>query len=268
VSRNPVQYVASEESSDAAAVRASLRPVLIASKSTLVEQSTFLRHLLVGLMDEPISTTLICPPERDIESIVPAPVAVLPHPIVDLPLMEHFGIDRLAAQLAKLKPTILHSLSEDQAPLARRLAHRLDLPYVQTVNSLAKPFPRIPISPRWCASIAVPAQTIGARMAKAYPQFADRIRQINTGTFIEEDTVCFSDPSRLPSVVLAQPLQRVAEFEAFFGAVKGLLADGHEFMVVLMGSGPAERPLRRLLARLGLSQTVTIVPLPSPFRWM
>ena len=168
--------------------------------------------------------------------------------------------------MAKYRPTILHSLSESEASLASRLAHRLDLPYVQMVNSLAKRFSRVPLSPQRCRAIIAPTQTIAASMTKAYPRLAERVRQINVGTFIEEDSVCFSDPSRLPSIVLAQPLRRVSDFESFFRVVKGLLADGYEFMVILMGSGPAEHGLRRLLDRLGIFQAVTLVPVLDPWR--
>ena len=256
----------SGEDSGAAVVRTSVRPVLIASRRTLMEQSTFLRHLLVGLVTEPVSTVLICPSRCNVESIAPAPVTVLPCPWINLPVLEYLCIDHLADQLAKLRPTILHGLSESGASLVRRLADRLDLPYVLTVNKLVRRFGRPTISPRRCMTIAVPARTIGSRVAKLYPQLVDRVRQVNVGTFIEEDTVCFSDSSRLASVVLAHPLQRVSDFETFFRAVKALLVDGYQFMVVLMGSGPAEHRLRGLLARLELSQIVTIIPILDPWR--
>jgi len=261
-----VKYVMNKQNADIAAVRTSIRPVLIASEGTLAEQSTFLRHLLVGLVDESISTTLICPPGYDVESIVPVPVTVLSHPLVDLPFARYFGAGYLALQLTKFRPTVLHSLSESRASLARRLAGRLELPYVQTVNSLMTRFSRIPLSPQWCRAIIAPTQTIAASVSKAYPRLAERVRQINVGTFIEEDTICFSDPSRLPSIILAQALQRVSDFECFFRVVKGLLADGYEFMVILMGSGPAEHGLRRLLERLGIFQAVTLVPILDPWR--
>jgi len=256
----------SEEAVDISAVRTLLRPVLIASQSTVTEQSTFLRHLLVGLADESIATTLICPPGCDVESLVPTSVTVLTHPLVSLPLMKYVGTDWLAGQLAKQRPTVLHSLSESRASLTRRLAQRLDLPYIQMMNSMPKRRSRISLSPQHCRAIIVPAQTIAARVASVYPRFADRVRQINMGSFIEEDTVCFSDPSQLPSVVLAQRLRRASDFASFFNVVKSLLADGYEFMVVLMGSGPAEHGLRRLLDRLDISGAVIIVPILDPWR--
>ncbi len=247
--------------SDAAAVRKSLRPALIVSNRNIVEHTPFVRHLLVGLADESIPVALVCPPGHDMESVAPVPAALLTHPLVDLPLMQHLGIDRLVAQLEKFRPTVLHCLCESRAGLTRRLARQLDLPYVLMINSLARRLHRLPISPRLCARIVVPAETIRASAAKALDRCVDRIGQINIGTFVETSTVCFTDPARLPSIVLAHSLRRVSDFETFFRAIKALLTDGREFMVVVMGTGPAEHGLRRLLVALDLADVVTIVPI-------
>jgi glycosyltransferase involved in cell wall biosynthesis len=256
----------SEETSPTAAVRRSLRPALIVSARNLTEYTTFLRHLLVGMADESIPVALVCPPGFDTESVAPAPAALFTHPLLDLPLMEHLGIERLAGQLEKFKPTVLHCLCESRAGLTRRLAQRLDVPYVLMINSLARRIHRLSVSPHRCARIIVPAETIRAHVVKALPRLADRVAQINMGSFVDTDALCFSNPSRLPSVVVAHPLCRVSDFESLFTAIKSLRMDSRELMVVLMGAGPAEHSLRRRLADLGLSEIVTIVPILNPWR--
>ena len=252
--------------SEAASLRKSLRPVLIVSERNVVEHTTFVRHLLVGLVDESIPVTLIGPPGCDLEPIVPAPATLFIHPPVDLPLMEHVGLERLTAQLEKIKPTVLHCLCETRAVLPRRLARRLDIPYVLAVNSLVKRHHRLSPSPRRCASIVVPSEAIGSAVSKALPSFSNRIRQVNIGTFVENDTICFSNLSRLPSIIVAHRLRRVADFEHLLQAARSLQAEGREFMLAIMGSGPAEHRLRRLLMTLGLTDTVTIVPILDPWR--
>jgi len=117
-----------------------------------------------------------------------------------------------------------------------------------------------------CAKIIVPAKSIAANIAEVYPRFAERIEQINIGTFVGESSGCFCEPSRLPSMVIAHPLDNVDEFENMFGAVKHLVIDGYDFMLVLIGGGRAERQIRRLLAALGLLPVVTIVPRLRPWR--
>ena len=258
--------VGQEDYSDTAVVRRSVRPALILSRRNITEHTTFVRHLLVGLADESIPAALICPPGQNVESVTPAPAALFTHPPVALPLMEHLGIERLAGQLEKFKPTVLHCLCESRSGLARQLSRMMDLPYVLMINSPAKRLHKLPISARRCARIIVPAETIRASVARALPRFAERIAQINVGAFVETDTICFTDASRLPSIVVAHPLRRVSDFENFFEAIKSLRTDGREFMVAIMGTGPAEHHLRKLLVSLDLSDIVTIVPVLDPWR--
>jgi glycosyltransferase involved in cell wall biosynthesis len=259
-------FAMEDDQLDAAAARRSLRPALIVSARNIIEHTTFVRHLVVGLADESIPVALVCPPGYDMEPVAPVPATLLRHPLLNLPLMEHLGIERLAGQLEKYKPTVLHCLCESRSGLTRQLARLLDVPYVLMINSLASRLHKLPISPRRCARIIVPAETIRASVEKALSRFADRIRQINIGTFVETDTICFTDPSRLASIVVAHPLHHVSDFEAFFRAIKVLLAGGREFMVAVMGTGPAEHALRRLVTTLGLSDIVTIVPILNPWR--
>ena len=259
--------ILSEEAlSEAPGVRKLLRPALIVSTRNLTEHTTFLRHLLVGMADESIPVALVCPPCFDMEAVTPAPAALFTHPLINFPLMEHMGIERLAAQLEKFRPTVLHCLCESRAGLTRQLARRLDVPYLLMVNSLAKRVHRLSVSSRRCARIIVPAESIRAHVAKALPRFADRITQIHMGSFVDSDTMCFSNPSRLSSIVLAHPLRRLSDFENFLKAIKSLRADSREFMAVIMGAGPAEHSLRRLLVTMGLSDIVTVVPVLNPWR--
>lgn len=251
---------------DAAVMRRSLRPALVLSARSITEHTTFVRHLLVGLADESIPAALICPPGHNTDSVTPAPAAVFTHPPVALPWMEHLGIEWLAGQLEKFKPTVLHCLCESRAGLTRQLSRLLDLPYVLMINSLAKRMHKLPVSAHRCAKIIVPSETIRTSVTKSLPRFADRIAQINIGAFVETDTICFTEPSRLPSIVIAHPLRRFSDFEHFFQAIKSLRTNGREFMVAIMGTGPAEHQIRLLLVSLGLSDIVTIVPVLDPWR--
>ncbi len=263
---NTVESMVEETGSEGGNIRRSLRPALIVSGRNLTEHTTFLRRLLVGMADESIPVAMVCPPGFDTDMLAPAPAALYTHPVLNLPLMEHVGVEWVAQQLEKFRPTILHCLCESKAGLTRRLARRLGISYVLTINSLARSIRRLSVSPTRCARIMTPAQTIRTHVVKALPRFADRVVQVNMGSFVETDMMCFSNPSRLPSVVAAHPLRRTSDFESFFQAIKSLRTDSREFLVVVMGAGPAEHSLRRLLVTMGLSDIVTIVPILNPWR--
>ncbi|MFB0524388.1 MAG: glycosyltransferase family 4 protein [Phycisphaerae bacterium] len=262
------------------AANKSLRLALIVSEHIVYEYSVFLEHLLVGLVDESIPAVLICPATCDVESVIFGAVEVIRYPAIKLPLMEPYNRNRLIEQLAEFRPTVLHCLCESKAGLAKHLARRLDLPYVLMVNSLRNRYnPAINCGAKYlaphftwglltskhCAKIIVPAKSIAANMTKAYPRFAERIEQINIGAFVEQHCVCFSDPSRLASMVIAHPLDNVVDFENLFGAVRHLAIHGYEFMLVVIGAGRAETQLRKLLAALDLSHSVTIVGRLKPW---
>ncbi|HNY80355.1 MAG: glycosyltransferase family 4 protein [Sedimentisphaerales bacterium] len=197
---------------------------------------------------------------------MPAPVDVFTYPALNLPFMERVGLESLALQLERFKPTVLHGLCESRAALARRLARRLSLPYVLGVNSLTGKSHRLSISPTRCARIIVPTETVGSSVLRSHGRFADRVRQIQPGTFAGTDPVCFADPSRLSTIVVAHRLDRVSDFAVLLKAAKVLLAEGHEFMIAIMGAGRAERRLRTKLAEYGLTRVVTIVPVLDPWR--
>jgi len=244
----------------------SLRLALIASDHTVSEYSIFLEHLLAGLADESIPVALVCPPVCDVDSMFTGGAEIISYPVFELPLTEHLNRRLLIERLAKFKPAILHCLCESRALLTRRLTRRLDLPYVLMVNSLARYLVQFSVSSRRCAKIITPTKSIAADIAGAYPRFAGRIEQINIGTFVAERNRCFSGPSGFATIVMAHPLDNADSFENLFNAVRHLMIDGYEFMMVVTGGGRAEGQLRKLLAALGLLQTVTIVPRLRPWR--
>jgi len=248
-------------------VNKSLRLALIVSEQTVYEYSIFLEHLLAGLADESVPTALICSQDCDVDSVILGAVEVIRYPTIKLPLMEPYNRNILIEQLAKFKPTILHCLCESKAGLTKYLARRLDLPYVLMINSLpAKAVWRHLYASKHCAKIIVPAKSIASNITKAHRRTASRIEQINIGTFVEQDCVCFSKSSRMASIVTAHPLDNVADFENLFGAARHLVISGYEFMLVVISAGWAERQLRKLLAALDLLQIVTIVPRLKPWR--
>jgi len=243
-----------------------VRPALIASENTASEYSAFLEHLLVGLEDEAIPVMLVCPPQCEIDSVISGSAEIIRYPAINLPFLWYQNRNWLVEQLLKFKPTVLHCLCESKASLTWLLAGQLGLPYLLMINSLRRATTHLPISWQHCTRIIVPARNIGDDIARAHPRLAERIEKINIGTFVEERSRCFSESSRLISILTAHPLDNAADFENLFSAVRHLSIAGYEFAMVVMGTGRAERQLRKLLAALDLSQTVTIVPPLRPWR--
>ena len=239
---------------------------MIASKHTITDYSIFLEHLLVGLADQSIPVALVCPPDSDTSSLLSGAVEPILYPFINLPFIRSHNKRKLVERLKRFRPNVLHCLCESQSETAGQLAHKLDLPYLLTVNSLQQRRGRLSFSPPHCAKIIVPAKSIATSIADVHPKLADLIEHIKIGTFVERTSSCFQVPSRLTSMVTTHHFDNADEFENLFGAVRNLMIGGYDFMLVVMGSGKGEKKIRRLLAAFGLLQLVTIVPKLKPWR--
>jgi glycosyltransferase involved in cell wall biosynthesis len=248
------------------AERKAIRPVLIISKRTIPQYCPLLERLMVGLAGESISVALVCPPDCDVDSMAYGPVEIIRHPVISLPLMTRQNRKKLLQHLAAFKPTILHCLCEAESSLTRQLSRQLDLPYLLTVNSIRKKWRQLSISSKRCAKIITPAKSIAANIAGAYPRFADRLEQINIGTFVEETTGCFSDTARLPGMIAAAHLANESQFQNLLGAIKRMATEGYQFLLFITGAGRAETALRKSITEFGLSQFVILIPQLKPWR--
>jgi glycosyltransferase involved in cell wall biosynthesis len=236
------------------------RIALIASRQTVSEYPLYLKFLLVGLADESVPVILVCPPGSDVDSIVPPAVEVVRHPALDVPMLERYNRRLLLNRLDKFQPDVLHCLCEISAALTRWLARHLNIPYLLNVNSIPAHWHPIMLSPTRCANIIAPAKTIADHFAAAHPKFADRLRQINIGTFVETTTACFAHPERLPGIVVAPPLDNPAGLDNLFLAFHRLAIDGYQFIVALVTTGRSEGQLWKQLRSLGLLRVVAVVP--------
>ncbi len=248
------------------AERKSVRPALIISKRTVSLYSPLLERLMVGLANESISAALVCPSDYDVDSIAHGAVEVIKQPAVDLPFITWLNIKKLAQYLAPFKPTVLHCLCESKSLFTKQLSSLLDLPYILTVNSIWHKWRQLPVSSKYCLRIITPAGSIAAGIAAAYPKFADRLEQINAGTFVEESAGCFSDTAQLPSMIAVAHPGNEAQFENLLSAVKHLVDEGYQFMLFITATGHTETALRKSITKLGLSQTVIIIPELKPWR--
>ncbi len=242
------------------------RVALIATEHIVTEYRMFLGHLMVGLTDQSFPVALVCPQQSNLDSIILGAAEIIRYSHFGLPLIEHINKRLLTENLAKFKPAILHCLTETHAAITRQLARRLDLPYVLMVNTLQEKWSRLPVSHKRCATISVPTESIESNIGGIYPRYADRVRQINIGTFTARTECCFAESSRTPSIVLAHPFYNSDEFEKLFSALRHLHINGYEYMIVIIGGGRAETELWKLLAAFDLLPMVTFVPRTIPKR--
>ncbi len=233
---------------------------IIASRCTISEYPSYLKHLLVGLADESVPAILVGPTMSNADSIVPPSIEVIRHPAIDMPFMQHYNLHQLLNKLIEFKPEVLHCLDETSAALVRWLARNLNIPYLLNVNSISARLPINSFSVTRCANIITPSKAIADHIAKSYPKFSDRIRQINVGTFVNESPACFAHPQRLPGIVVAPNIDNPSNLDNLFQSLHRLTIDGYQFIVAIIACGRIERQLWKQLRSFDLLHAVTIVP--------
>jgi hypothetical protein len=242
-----------------------LRPVILADEATLRDRDAFLRHCFVGLADESCKGTLLCPADAELGQVAAAPVEIVQYPpLLSVGLWMPI-LSPLVEKLRKIDPTILHCASESKLKLTLRLSQLLDIPFIISMNSIPNRTWK-----RFCtgkfSGIVTPSRTMAARIKDQMGERGDLVRCIKVGTFVSETTACFAGASSLVTMVMVHPLEACSDFEPVFSAIKHLSIDGLEMVVALMGSGKADRKVRRLIADLGLGNVINIVPEVRPLR--
>ncbi len=242
-----------------------VRPVLLADRRTLMYYSTSLRHIFAGMSEELCQCALVCPPDVGAESVACMPTEIIPYPMFKSPVFWLQNRRAVLDEIGKFKPTVLHCLTAKEMRLTEYLAARLGIPYVVTFNSSA--ISRLGLaSSRHCAAMIASSSAIAKKLAKFSRRNVDRIHQINIGTFVEDTCACFSVSGRTTSMVVAQRLENALEFEPLLNAVRHLVIDGYEFVLAIIGKGPAERGIHKMIKDLGISNSVTVVPGIQPMQ--
>lgn len=243
-----------------------IRPVIVVDRESLRHYLTPLRHLLVGLADQSHPAMLICPPDSDAETMLGAPVEQVTYPLLKVPLLSIWSRRFVLDKLRKFKPTVIHCFTRKRMWLTRHLARELGIGFVLTEDTVRVPLLFSFIAGQNCGAIVSFSKSLCERLQGGRGRMAKLVRMVNVGTFVEDQCACFSGPEHVTSLVVAQRLDNSFEFELLLDAVRHLAIDGYEFILAIIGAGPAERVIHKTIKRLGLSQVVTVVPPMQPLR--
>ena len=242
-----------------------LNIALITDARTLKSYSAILRQFFIGLSDE-ANLAIVSPTQADTDFLSNLPVEIIPHPAIRLPLLWRQNRVKLLSRLEQFKPCVLHCFGYRKMALTIKLAKHFDIATVVTPDSLPqRPLKFIPFLSAF-NRIAAPSNKIAENITKAHPSAKSLVRQVNMGTFVEDNIACFPKSDRIPSMVVTHPLNRLADFELLLCAVRHLAIDGYEFVLAIIGSGKAEKTIRKTIKKLSLSQIINITSEIHPLR--
>ena len=233
-----------------------LRVALVAGEDSLALLGPAVRHLVVGLLDEPMHVTLVAPERADTSYLPDPPVEILRHGSLRVPLRRTRALDDLARRVTDSGAGLLHALDADALKLTRQLAERCDLDYVVSVLGLDS---GVHVSDRHCRAVLAGSEPIRSQLVESRSAPPDLVGVLPPAVHRARKATCFIDPRHAPSIVAAGPLTESKHFETVMQAFVQLLRGRPECVFFIVGSGRAESHLRRRASEMGVMTHLTFV---------
>ncbi len=264
-----------EDTPDAAAVQQSSEPVTaeplprairvgwVAGPTTLAEYGRALQPLAIGLMDELVEITALCPEGADAQELPSPPAEMIPYGRVRWWRFHAGQVDTLAAEVRRRKLDLLHALDADAWPLTAKLAELAGLNAIVSAWGLGDTRKlghlRGPAATVLAASRPIRDKLLARRTAAA-----ERILLVRPGVYQGRQATCFPDPDYRVSIVAGGCLDDFATFAAVIRSFAGLRAGEHNCVFFILGNGRAEKQLRSLAETLGIRSELTFVDRQPP----
>ena len=224
----------------------------VAGENTLEKLSRILRPLGVGLMDEMVVLSALCPPRADASGLPSPPIEVIQYRRPRWWRSSPKAIDRLAQEIRKRDIQLLHALDGGVAGFTGRLAQSAGVPHVVSTYSL-----KDSLRGDDCAAILAGGEAIRRHLIQARAADPSKVRLLRPGVYQVHHPTCFINPGNTVAIVAGGPRDSWQPFLAVLRSFQqlGQLEDRCELF--LLTSGRAERRLRAEASRLGLDGNVT-----------
>jgi glycosyltransferase involved in cell wall biosynthesis len=239
---------------------------LVADEEIMDAMPTALRYLQVGLIDEHVAVALVMPEElRRSPSLTAGPTTLLTVPSGPWPirrLVRRRAAAGLARRIEAMRgngPVLVHALSESAAALAVELAAMCDVRMMITIRSrgnwLRSQEGQRALGRAEC--VLAPSPMLADHAAEGVIR-GDRIRVVPWGVGVGTAPASFSRDDRDPTFMAAGRLEEDGEWDTLLRAFRRVLEHHSRSLLFIAGRGAAESNLRRLVASLGMTQSVTL----------
>lgn len=235
---------------------------LVVNEDALQRFAPIIRLLTVGLIDESIMVTVIGPSSEPLAEVEWGPVRRIEHGSLRWPYRRQ-TIRRIGWAIGEEQPGVLHGLAGSCEVLTKELAGSLAIPAVLSLTSMQEiasaSVGAAAVVRRW----VTPSEVLEQRAREHFAPAADRLSRVPLGLVAEQQPGCFAEQHTNPILVCQNPQADPAGTLNLLQAVRGLIAQYPDLMLLVRGQGRHEAVLRRELLALGLREAVTFVAGPE-----
>ena len=238
------------------------RILLIDGELSFRGSSLLTLRLARGLERREIDTALVCTRVTDLDDTLLQGVRLHEIPGYNVPIWGQIVLRTLCRDLKDQRPDIIHVQDPHFLSQGIRLARKLSRPLIVNVSDqseasalvIRQPIPELKVIISVSESVQqqIPETPFMATIEK---------RVVLPGVEVPDaaNIDLPLDDDRSPVIGMAGPLEIVKGAAFFLRACHRVVEAGHDIRLVIAGSGPEERSLRKLAASLQLSKRLTFV---------
>ncbi len=221
-------------------------------------------HMLMGLLDESVGLTIICPDPQVVASLPTGLARVIQFSPSAWPGRYRRQLDHLAVGLDAAGVNLIHACCGTQGNLACALAQQSNRPYVLSVTGLLQRECFWQYDEQRCRALIAISSPIAEMLSEAYPALADRVRLVRPGCYFEAGKAGVV-PEHKRTIVSAGFYEPQSGYDVLLRALRRVSDEGVDFMAFIFGNGPLEHSLRRWTIKADIASKVTFLPPIS--RW-
>ena len=238
------------------------RILLIDGELSFRGSSLLTLRLARGLERRELDTALVCTRGTDLDDTLLHGVRLHEIPGYNVPIWGQIVLRTLCRDLKDQRPDIIHVQDPHFLTQGIRLARKLSRPLIVNISDqieasalvIRQPIPELKVIISVSESVQqqIPETPFMATIEK---------RVVLPGVQVPDaDNIDLPlDDDRSPVIGMAGPLEIVKGAAFFLRACHRVVEAGHDIRIVIAGSGPEERSLRKLAASLQLSKRLTFV---------
>lgn len=239
------------------------RVAMLLGPHTIGAMGRVVRHLTIGLLDEPVNLTVVAPEGEDLASLPSPPIDIITYAPPWLGLRLGHLAEELAEQLSGRGVELLHAADESAHELTEKISTHTGWPYLVTAMSLARPNGLTALGPH-CRGVLAASDGIAADLRVRGVVDPDRLHVVRPGVHQARQVNCFRRPECSAAILAVGRLDDYAPFAAVLETFAALRQSDADSVFFLMGNGRAERRLRSRAEAMGLMHSLTFVDPPPP----
>ena len=238
------------------------RILLMAGDLSFRGSSVLAMRLARGLQDRDLDAVMLCTQIGQIDRSLLNDIPIHELPGYRLPVWGRIVRRSVLQNLVDQPPDVIHVMSPDMLSRAVWLGNRLSCPVVISINDHADASGLvIPSSSHCCRMIVCISESVRASLPghRQLNQIEQRVIHPGVPLTANSEALPILESNRTPVIGMAGPLEILKGGSFFLRACHRVIGSGTKIRIVIAGSGPEERNLRKLATSLELDHQVTFV---------